>query len=266
MTQGGTMSVLTNVTIAGNTADTDMVSGGDGGGLLIFGGSHTLRNTILANNDDLSPGPEHEECSTFMGESVTLQGPNLIENPTGCTTIGDTARLISGQDPMLGPLAQNGGPTLTQALLPGSPAIDAADAAFAPPADQRGAPRGPDLGAYELVRCRKVIVNVVGTDSADVLAGGAGADVVLGLGGDDQISTLAGKDAVCAGPGNDVVRGDSGKDTISGEAGNDNLLGRGGKDLLIGGPGKDRLNGGPGKDRLKGGPGKDRCRPKDCAG
>jgi hypothetical protein len=56
-------------------------------------------------------------------------------------------------NPKLGPLANNGGPTLTMALLPGSPAINAADQAAAPPTDQRGVPRpqgpGVDMGAFE---------------------------------------------------------------------------------------------------------------------
>jgi len=53
---------------------------------------------------------------------------------------------------VVGPLADNGGPTLTMALLPGSPAIGAADSASAPPTDQRGFPRpsgSVDIGAYE---------------------------------------------------------------------------------------------------------------------
>jgi hypothetical protein len=53
----------------------------------------------------------------------------------------------------LGPLAENGGPTLTMALLPGSPAIDAADPSVAPATDQRGFLRpfgsAADIGAYE---------------------------------------------------------------------------------------------------------------------
>jgi hypothetical protein len=59
-------------------------------------------------------------------------------------------------DPLLGPLAANGGPTLTQALLPGSPAIDAVPSSGAgcPPTDQRGVirPQGPacDIGAFEV--------------------------------------------------------------------------------------------------------------------
>ncbi len=48
--------------------------------------------------------------------------------------------LLTG-DPQLGPLAANGGPTLTMALLPGSPAIDAGDDANCPATDQRGVTR-----------------------------------------------------------------------------------------------------------------------------
>src|SRR5690606_36208052 len=63
----------------------------------------------------------------------------------GHNLIGDT-RFGSGfhptdlldVDPMLGPLRDNGGPTATRALLPGSPALDAGDNAGAPPFDQRG--------------------------------------------------------------------------------------------------------------------------------
>jgi hypothetical protein len=56
-------------------------------------------------------------------------------------------------DPKLGPLADNGGPTLTMALLPGSPAIDAGNTSLAPDTDQRGFPRpaglAADIGAFE---------------------------------------------------------------------------------------------------------------------
>jgi hypothetical protein len=56
-------------------------------------------------------------------------------------------------DPKLGPLVNNGGPTLTMALLPGSPAIDVGDTSLAPATDQRGFPRpaglAADIGAFE---------------------------------------------------------------------------------------------------------------------
>jgi len=62
---------------------------------------------------------------------------------------------LNNTDPKLGPLADNGGPTPTHALLMGSPAIDAADPSSCPHTDQRGAPRPSglacDIGAYELI-------------------------------------------------------------------------------------------------------------------
>jgi hypothetical protein len=60
---------------------------------------------------------------------------------------------VTNSDPTLGPLTNNGGPTLTMALLPGSPAIDAGDTSAAPFIDQRGFPRpagsAADIGAFE---------------------------------------------------------------------------------------------------------------------
>jgi hypothetical protein len=60
--------------------------------------------------------------------------------------------LINGAA-LIGPLADNGGPTFTHALSPGSPAIDAANDALCPATDQRGTnrPQGThcDIGAYE---------------------------------------------------------------------------------------------------------------------
>ncbi|MEP6896755.1 MAG: choice-of-anchor Q domain-containing protein, partial [Chloroflexota bacterium] len=56
-------------------------------------------------------------------------------------------------DALIGPLVDNGGPTLTHALLPGSPAIDAGDDAACSAVDQRGIarPQGAhcDIGSYE---------------------------------------------------------------------------------------------------------------------
>src|SRR5262249_3961552 len=80
---------------------------------------------------------------------------NLLGNSDGAAAINDGANgNIVGKDPMLGPLQDNGGPTFTQALLDGSPAIDAG---INPPGltqDQRGSPPrdfggATDIGAYE---------------------------------------------------------------------------------------------------------------------
>ena len=62
---------------------------------------------------------------------------------------------ITNTDPLLGPLADNGGATLTHVLLPGSPAIDSGDDVACPASDQRGVSRpqgaGCDRGAVEAV-------------------------------------------------------------------------------------------------------------------
>jgi hypothetical protein len=105
---------------------------------LWFGGG-TVVNCILAFN---SP-------SNFCG-SLTDAGHNFSSDASIALT-GSGSR--TNTDPMLGPLANHGGPTLTMALLPGSPAIDAGSAAAAPATDQRGIarPQGPgvDVGAFE---------------------------------------------------------------------------------------------------------------------
>jgi hypothetical protein len=132
---------LSSVTVVGNTA----LSSGGGG---ITNGSSDPRpvnavNVILANNTGPSP-----DCA---GELVN-RGYSLIEDTTGCTLDGPGAGDIYGVDPVLGPLADNGGPTETHALLAGSPAIAAGGSGRAcPETDQRGHPRTEpcDIGAYQ---------------------------------------------------------------------------------------------------------------------
>src|SRR5262249_1036718 len=74
-----------------------------------------------------------------------------LSSDASCSFLGPGS--INSTMALVGPLADNGGPTPSVALLHGSPAINAADAAGAPPVDQRGLPRpvGPaaDIGAYE---------------------------------------------------------------------------------------------------------------------
>ena len=159
----GTAS-LDNVTVTGNVADSEADGNGEGGGIGRFGQPVSLRNTIVAENDDRSPsGNQPDDCFGTIGS----EGHNLIGNDEGCTitpTTGDQIGTIGSPiDPKLAPIADNGGPTPTHALLPGSPAIDGGEAAPArsggtgcDAADQRGAPRSGtcDIGAYELVCAR----------------------------------------------------------------------------------------------------------------
>jgi hypothetical protein len=72
------------------------------------------------------------------GCTVTSLGYNLANDDGGGVLTGPGDQIKT--DPMLGPLQDNGGPTFTHALLPGSPAIDAGDPNFMPPPfyDQRG--------------------------------------------------------------------------------------------------------------------------------
>jgi hypothetical protein len=113
-------------------------------------GTISLADSIVANTQGPSAVDLHRISGTF---NVTY---SLVEIP-GDAINGTNAHNLFGQDPLLGPLQNNGGPTATHALLPGSPAIDAGDPAIVspPPFDQRG-PGFPriagsrvDLGAFE---------------------------------------------------------------------------------------------------------------------
>jgi hypothetical protein len=77
-------------------------------------------------------------------------GHNISSDTTPAWTSGTS---VNNTEPLLLPLANNGGPTLTMALKVGSPALNTAAPASSPPTDQRGYPRpngsGYDIGAYE---------------------------------------------------------------------------------------------------------------------
>ena len=88
----------------------------------------------------------------FADGVLNSQGYNLIVNTLAMTITGDTTGNILNVNPRLGPLGYYGGSTMTQALLTGSPAINAGNTATSPAADQRGASRvgAADIGAFEL--------------------------------------------------------------------------------------------------------------------
>ena len=144
---GGTMSI-TNSTISGNSG-----SGTNTGGIKNEpGGTVNVRNTIIAGNT----------TRDFQG-TLTSQGYNLIGNTSGTTITGTTTGNQLNVDPHLGPLQDNGGPTFTQALLSGSPAIDGGSfiglhtdqRGFTRPVDNPAIPNatggdGSDIGAFEV--------------------------------------------------------------------------------------------------------------------
>jgi len=140
-----TSLTLTNVTVSGNTASCG--GGGcsaQGGGLLNFG-TLTLTATIVAK--------QLADADCVNVGTITSNGFNLdSDNTCGLTGTGDKPGV---SNPLLGPLQNNGGPTHTHALLPGSPALDMVLSGCPPPdTDQRGVsrPQGTfcDIGAYEL--------------------------------------------------------------------------------------------------------------------
>ena len=142
---GGAGMTLASCTVASNIAY-------DGGGIE---GPAALQNTIVSGNQTYTTTGVGPDC---LG-TIASQGFNLIQNLSGCVVSGDTAHNVTGVSAGLGPLADNGGPTFTQALLAGSPAIGAGNSGGLA-TDQRGYPRpstpnaaggdGSDIGAFEL--------------------------------------------------------------------------------------------------------------------
>jgi hypothetical protein len=114
---------VTLSTITGNSAPS-------GGGIYNVG-SVEVSNTIL------NAGALGENIFN-SGGTVTSDGYNLSSDDGGGYLNGPGDQINT--DPLLGPLQNNGGPTFTHALLPGSPAINAGDPSFTPPPyyDQRG--------------------------------------------------------------------------------------------------------------------------------
>ena len=164
--QGSTTSI-TNVTITGNMADSDLNGSGEGGGVALGSLSCIVGNSIIAGNAD-GGGETPDIVGAFPSAGYNLIGSVGAQDFSGNTTgdrygdpLGSTApkpgaiESATAIDPLLGPLADNSGPTPTHALLAGSPALDNADPATTLTVDQRGKPRpgaaGFDIGAYEFV-------------------------------------------------------------------------------------------------------------------
>jgi fibronectin-binding autotransporter adhesin len=142
-------------------------AGGDGGGIYNAqtGTAVNLGNTIVADNS-APTGPDLSGAfadlvltSPNVGDTI---GHNIIGTTTGYTGLTNgTAGDQLGVNPLLNPIANNGGPTLTNSLQAGSPAVDAgksdADVQAVTTQDQRGVTRpdgggasdNPDIGAFE---------------------------------------------------------------------------------------------------------------------
>lgn len=211
------------------TIDRNLANGG--GVARLEAGTVNLSNTILAGNHDPVSDPEfHDWSCSGAGAGIVSEGYNLLPADQDCT-VALAAGDATATDPGLGPLTDNGGTTLTQALLSTSPAINTGHpgtpgtAGACPAADQRGAPRPStgrcDKGATERLSCEGRIVNRVGTAGADVLIGTSAADGILGLGGNDTLSGRSGNDGICGGDGDDKLAGEAGNDALNGGDGTD---------------------------------------------
>ncbi len=182
-TSGGGIAMLGSATI-NITNSTIVNNGANSGGGLAINGPVDIGNSIIANNTATTQGPD---CAG----TITALNYTLIEDTGFCTLPAGTGN-ITGTDPALGPLQDNGGPTFTHALLTGSPAIDSADNQSAPATDQRGRARPQDgdgngsaiadMGAYELEASQSAVTAVPAINQWGALllmgplgAGGIGA-------------------------------------------------------------------------------------------
>jgi hypothetical protein len=157
----GTLT-LVNTTVSSNTAN------GDGGGLYVNAGTTALTYTTIASNTaSTGGGGIHNASGTVRVKNsiVAYNGPancnvalttndHNMDSGNTCGFNGDNDQ--ADTDPRLGPLADNGGDTLTHALLEGSLAINTGACVPAvTTVDQRGVTRpqddGCDIGAYEFI-------------------------------------------------------------------------------------------------------------------
>jgi CSLREA domain-containing protein len=143
-------ATLNSVTIARNDANLPNNQFVRGGGIVAgagTGGTVRITNSLVALNTIGSNGEDPDCYGDFDSLGYNLLGEITMPDCTGFDQTGD----FTDSAPMLGPLADNGGPTKTIALLPDSPAIDAANPATSPATDQRSVPRDsqPDIGAFE---------------------------------------------------------------------------------------------------------------------
>ncbi|BFM39751.1 choice-of-anchor Q domain-containing protein [Synechocystis sp. LKSZ1] len=148
----GTVTV-SNSTINGNSANLT------GGGIVNNAGTTSLTTTIVANNI-----AGNGDGNNLLLSDGTINASNSLIESNADLINGTNSNNIFGVDPLLGSLQNNGGTTLTHALLPGSPAIGAGNTT--PSTDQRGIsrPQGTngDIGAFEYV---PPIVNITATDN-----------------------------------------------------------------------------------------------------
>jgi hypothetical protein len=219
---------LVNSTVSGNT--------GANGGAMLFGSNAvvSLLNTTVTNNTT-TQGPNVESGGgavtvansliaanqintghADVGGAFTSNGGNLIGDggsATGFTHGANNDQVGNGAvriNPLLGPLANNGGPTPTHALLAGSPAINAGITANIPggvTTDQRGtgftrAIGTVDIGAFEVQKSVSIVADAVSAKEGSPSGNTAFTFTVSRLGDTSGSVTL---DYAVTGSGTDVA-------------------------------------------------------------
>ncbi len=162
-------TTIRSSTISGNTAHR-------GGGVFNRSGTVNISESTITLNH-----------ASFFGGGIARINSNGAMNVTSSIVAGnsagsfdnvglglntDTFNVLSG-DPLLGPLADNGGPTKTHALLFGSPAIDAGDPAIVPSGsefDQRGGPFRRVMGTKIDIGAVEQVLGVPSTTRGGILA------------------------------------------------------------------------------------------------
>jgi Right handed beta helix region len=148
---GGIYSYAENLTVINSTISSNGASSGGG---IANSGNLTITNSTFTDNSayggaiyNFAGAAQIEDSVLKAGEfgtivnaggSVLSLGHNIASDDGGGVLIGPGDQINT--DPLVGPLQNNGGPTFTHALLPGSPAINAGEPNFTPPPffDQRG--------------------------------------------------------------------------------------------------------------------------------
>jgi len=145
----GPGSTISNVTFSGNVAE-GMGGGADGGGSLAFRNATFADNTAamgsaifnLVGTLTLASSIVSGSAASHCAGAAITSGDFNIDSDGTCGLTGANDR--NNVDPQLGPLADNGGPTLTHLPAASSPAIDGGEPTGCPGTDQRGQARPID--------------------------------------------------------------------------------------------------------------------------
>jgi hypothetical protein len=164
-----------SATLASVTIDDNEVGAGGAGAGISGAGTVTVKAAIVAGNSGATNCAAHVAVASY-----SLEGPTFGDTSCGFD--------LPSADPELEPLADNGGPTETQALPASSPAVDAVPVAKCPTkVDQRGEQRPDngksvcDVGAFEL-QDPPVAPAITSAPAATFQTGKAGSFTVTGTG------------------------------------------------------------------------------------